>query len=186
MRIGPVLEQARSRAGLEIADVEEQTKIRAKYLRALESEDWGELPSSAYAKGFLRTYAQLLGLDADALVDEYRRQVESELDEPSYPLGDQVLERRRRRGPMSRGRPRWVLVLVLLLLIGGGVAAAVLITQRQRRQPEEGRQARQERAQATASTTTATAAATRRGPWRWSCTCTSRSRSACSGAGERP
>ena len=128
MRIGQVLEQARSRAGLEITDIEDQTKIRAKYLRALESEDWGELPSSAYAKGFLRTYAQLLGLDAEALEAEYRRQVESELDEPSYPLGDQVLERRHRRGPMSRGRPRWVLVLVLLLLIGGGVAAAILIT----------------------------------------------------------
>lgn len=128
MRIGQVLEQARDRAGLEITDVEDRTKIRGKYLRALESEDWGELPSSAYAKGFLRTYAQLLGLDAETLVDEYRRQVESELDEPSYPLGDQVLERRRRRGPMSSGRPRWVMLLVIALLLGGGAAAAILIT----------------------------------------------------------
>ena len=104
MRIGQVLEQRATRAGLEIADVEEQTKIRAKYLRALESEDWDELPSSAYAKGFLRTYSQLLGLDAEALVDEYRRQVESELDEPSYPLGDQVLERRRAARRVA-GRP---------------------------------------------------------------------------------
>ena len=64
MRIGQVLEQARERAGLEITDIEDSTKIRGKYLRALESEDWGELPSSAYAKGFLRTYGQLLGLDS--------------------------------------------------------------------------------------------------------------------------
>jgi hypothetical protein len=128
MRIGQVLEQARARAGLEIADVEEETKIRAKYLRALESESWEELPSSAYAKGFLRTYGQLLGLDADALVDEYRRQVESELSEPSYPLGDQVLERRRRPGGAGGGRSRTALVIGLIVLIAAGAGAAILIT----------------------------------------------------------
>jgi cytoskeleton protein RodZ len=127
MRIGQVLEQARVRAGLEIADIEEQTKIRAKYLRALESESWAELPNPAYAKGFLRTYGQLLGLDAEALVDEYRRQVESELDEPSYPLGDQVLERRRRPGAVGGGRSRTAIVLAVVLLVAGGAAAAILI-----------------------------------------------------------
>ena len=128
MRIGQVLEQARDRAGLEIADVEEQTKIRAKYLRALESESWDELPSSAYAKGFLRTYSQLLGLDAEALVDEYRRQVESDLNEPSYPLGDQVLERRRRHGGPGGRRSRIPIVLGLIVLVAAGVGAAILIT----------------------------------------------------------
>jgi helix-turn-helix protein len=128
MRIGQVLEQARDRAGLEIADVEEATKIRAKYLRALESESWEELPSSAYAKGFLRTYGQLLGLDAEALVDEYRRQVESELAEPSYPLGDQVLERRRRPGGATGGRSRTALVIGLIILLAAGAGAAILIT----------------------------------------------------------
>jgi cytoskeleton protein RodZ len=129
MRIGQVLEQARARAGLEIADIEEQTKIRAKYLRALESESWEELPSSAYAKGFLRTYGQLLGLDAEALVDEYRRQVESELNEPSYPLGDQVLERRRRPGGVGGGgRSRTAIVIALVVLVAAGVGAAILIT----------------------------------------------------------
>ena len=121
MRIGQVLEQARARAGLEIADVEERTKIRAKYLRALESEDWGELPSPAYAKGFLRTYSQLLGLDSDALVDEYRRQVESDLSEPAYPLGDQVLERRRRPGAGGARRSRaWIFVVLAALAVGRG------------------------------------------------------------------
>ena len=128
MRIGHVLEQARARCGLEIADVEDQTKIRAKYLRSLESESWEELPSSAYAKGFLRTYGQLLGLDADALVDEYRRQVESELNEPSYPLGDQVLERRRRPGGAGGGRSRTALVIGVIILVAAGAAAAILLT----------------------------------------------------------
>jgi hypothetical protein len=69
MRIGEVLKGARTRQGLDIGTVEERTKIRTKYLRALEAEDWERLPSPAYAKGFLRTYSNLLGLDADAIVD---------------------------------------------------------------------------------------------------------------------
>jgi cytoskeletal protein RodZ len=76
LQIGEVLKEARGRAGLEISAVEEQTKIRTRYLRALENEQWEVLPGHAYAKGFLRTYAILLGLDAEALLDEYRRRVE--------------------------------------------------------------------------------------------------------------
>ena len=77
--IGEVLKRARSRQKIDIQTVEEQTKIRTKYLRALENEEWEVLPGHPYAKGFLRTYAQFLGLDGDALVDEYRRTVESSL-----------------------------------------------------------------------------------------------------------
>src|ERR687891_2295504 len=95
MRIGEVLKSARTRQGLDIRTVEEQTKIRIKYLRALEAEEWEVLPNPAYATGFLRTYAQLLGLDGEALVDAYRRQVERGRTDPTF-LGDQVLERRRR------------------------------------------------------------------------------------------
>jgi hypothetical protein len=76
VRIGTALAEARARAGLELAALEERTKVRAKYLRALEAEQWEELPSTAHAKGFLRTYADALGLDAELLVDEFRRQVE--------------------------------------------------------------------------------------------------------------
>lgn len=76
LEIGEVLKEARGRAGLEIGAVEERTKIRTRYLRALENEQWEVLPGHAYAKGFLRTYANLLGLDAEALLDEYRRRVE--------------------------------------------------------------------------------------------------------------
>ena len=120
MRIGEVLKQSRTRQGIEIADVEERTKIRTKYLRALESEEWEVLPSPAYAKGFLRTYAQLLGLDADAIVDEYRRQVESELP-AGHPLrlGEPVLEGRRRPG--GSGQARWSVGW----LVAGGIVAAV-------------------------------------------------------------
>ena len=60
------------RQRLDIADVEERTKIRAKYLRALENEEFGMLPGSTFVKTFLRTYAEVLGLDPHLLVEEYR------------------------------------------------------------------------------------------------------------------
>ena len=121
--IGLYLQWARSQKGLELSDVEAQTKIRTKYLQALESEDWDVLPSSAYASGFLATYARLLDVDADALVDEYRRQ--SEAEEPAGNLGaygEPVLEGRRRVGaPRSPRGP-----LIAAVLIGLAVIIATL------------------------------------------------------------
>ncbi len=124
MRIGEVLKRSRTGQGIEIHDVEERTKIRTKYLRALESEDWELLPSPAYAKGFLRTYAQILGLDADAIVDAYRHQVESELP-AGHPLraGEPVLETRSRPGGTDPGRRR----TATLVAIGLGAAVVVLL-----------------------------------------------------------
>jgi cytoskeleton protein RodZ len=75
-RIGPVLRKARIRRELELSDVEAKTRIRARFLRAIESEEWGALPGGVYTRGFIRTYASLLGLDGDRLAEEYRRSVE--------------------------------------------------------------------------------------------------------------
>ena len=61
--IGETLREARMRQRLDIADVEQRTKIRAKYLRALENEEFVVLPGPTFVKTFLRTYAELLGLD---------------------------------------------------------------------------------------------------------------------------
>lgn len=72
IQIGATLRAARKRGGLTIAALEERTHIRTRYLRALEAESWSELPSDTYARAFLQTYADELGLDADALVDELR------------------------------------------------------------------------------------------------------------------
>ena len=60
------------RQQLDIADVEERTKIRAKYLRALENEEWDALPGPTFVKTFLRTYAEVVGVDPHLLVEEYR------------------------------------------------------------------------------------------------------------------
>jgi cytoskeleton protein RodZ len=129
MRVGEILKATRTRAGMEIAEVEERTKIRTKYLRALENEEWDVLPSPAYARGFLRTYAQVLGLDADALVDEFRRQVEADLPSGQpYTFREPVLERRRQ--PIAgepRGRGPWPLIGIGLLVAVGVLLAIGLL-----------------------------------------------------------
>jgi cytoskeleton protein RodZ len=69
--IGNSLREARLRQGLEIPRVESDTKIRGKYLRALEDEEFEVLPGDTYVKGFLRTYADYLGLEGQLYLDEY-------------------------------------------------------------------------------------------------------------------
>ena len=85
MPIGDSLRRARTDRGLGLDQVSDATKIRVRYLRALEAEDWDALPAPAYARGFLRTYASYLGLDADVLVEEYRRTVPATAAEPGRP-----------------------------------------------------------------------------------------------------
>jgi cytoskeleton protein RodZ len=70
-QIGASLREARTRRGLSSADVQKAIRIRERYLTALEEEKWDLLPGDAYAKGFLRTYAEFLGLDGDLYLDEW-------------------------------------------------------------------------------------------------------------------
>jgi hypothetical protein len=69
--IGYSLRAARERQGIGLPEAELATKIRVKYIRALEEEDFDALPADTYARGFLRTYADYLGLDGEIYVDEY-------------------------------------------------------------------------------------------------------------------
>src|SRR5439155_13133190 len=70
--IGATLRDARMRQHIDISEIEARTKIRAKYLRALENEEWDLLPGPTYVKSFLRTYAEALGLDARMVLEEYK------------------------------------------------------------------------------------------------------------------
>ncbi len=63
---------ARERKGVDLYRAERDTKIRARYLAALERGDWKELPGDVYTKGFLRNYAMYLGLDADEVLEQWR------------------------------------------------------------------------------------------------------------------
>jgi cytoskeletal protein RodZ len=80
--IGETLRKARTERGVELSEVEQATKIRAKFLEAMEKDRWGALPAPVYARGFLDIYARYLGLDQRALLDEYRQTVEGEQLEP--------------------------------------------------------------------------------------------------------
>ena len=71
-KIGPVLEQARKERGLTLEEAEHATKIRKRYLMGLEREDYGVLPDAVYVRGFLKTYANYLGLDGEELARELR------------------------------------------------------------------------------------------------------------------
>jgi len=69
-KIGPVLERARKDKGLSLEEAERATKIRKRYLDGLERDDYSVLPDAVYARGFLKTYANFLGLDGVALSQE--------------------------------------------------------------------------------------------------------------------
>jgi cytoskeletal protein RodZ len=77
-QVGQALREARLERGIELTEVERVTKIRVKFLRAMEEDRWEELPAPAYARGFLQTYARYLDLDDEALVEQYRETVEPE------------------------------------------------------------------------------------------------------------
>lgn len=76
--IGPTLREARGRRNLDLAEVEAAIKVRVRFLRAIENEEWDALPGGAYTRSFIRTYANFLGLDGERLVDDYRRAAEQQ------------------------------------------------------------------------------------------------------------
>jgi cytoskeleton protein RodZ len=113
--IGNSLREARQRQGIEFARIESDTKIRSKYLQALEEERFELLPGETYVKGFLRAYAEYLGLDGQLYVDEYNTRfatVEEPLVSPSPP----------RRPPGRRVESNLVVVT-----LAGIVAVTVLV-----------------------------------------------------------
>ena len=115
------------RARIDVSEIEAQTKIRAKYLRALENEEWDLLPGPTFVRTFLRTYAQALGLDSKALVEEYRLRCEppTETDHQPMVAGTPRSRSRSRPGRGAPGPSRGYMVaigvvgLVIVLLIYG-------------------------------------------------------------------
>lgn len=102
------------RARIDVSEIEAQTKIRARYLRALENEEWELLPGPTFIKSFLRTYATALGLDGKALVEEYRLNYELPGEQEAQPISAQ---RRRARPSGEPGAPT-----------GGGPSRGYMVT----------------------------------------------------------
>jgi len=118
--IGNSLREARLRQQLDFPELEQQTKIRAKYLKALEAEDFDVLPAPTYVKGFLRNYADALGLEGQLYLDEYNsRFVTGEEDIPLRPRDYQ-------RRPQPLG-PRFETRAVLLVVGAIAVVFALVI-----------------------------------------------------------
>ncbi|HEX6228175.1 MAG TPA: helix-turn-helix domain-containing protein [Solirubrobacterales bacterium] len=123
--IGTTLREARNRRKIELPEVEAAIKIRTRYLRAMENEEWGVLPGGAYTRSFIRTYGSYLGLDGDRLAEDFKR---SEAD--GGPAGDGALGVEPIPGARSRSRsrvPGWVWIAMVsaalvAIMVGVGLA----------------------------------------------------------------
>jgi hypothetical protein len=124
--IGTILREARTRREIELAEVEAATRIRLRYLRAIENEEWDVLPGGVYTRGFIRTYAAFLSLDGERLADDFRQQVEGwsrgsprepQTRETSVPLGT-------RTGPrLPLGAGTWIAVAAVLVVAAIAIVA---------------------------------------------------------------
>jgi cytoskeleton protein RodZ len=122
--IGESLREARMRARIDVSEIEAKTKIRAKYLRALENEEWGLLPGPTFVKSFLRTYADALGLDGKAMVEQYKLNHEQPTDTGLEPV---VSSGRRSRTQGGGGRPSEGPSRAYMALVGAIVVVIVLL-----------------------------------------------------------
>lgn len=110
--IGTALREARERKGLSFTQVEEDTKIRARYIRALEEEAFGILPGATYTKGFLRAYADYLGLDGHLFIDEFNSRYHDPRNEDERAIYPKSNSR-----PRGRQRRETNIVLIVLAAI---------------------------------------------------------------------
>ena len=156
------------RRELDITDAETYTKIRAKYLRALENDEFATLPDSTLAKTFLRTYSEYLGLDAQLLIEEYRalHEPRGQGEMPALRPRRQRETRIRRSGPPIGPGGAFAIGIVLLLALfavlgltggdddegGGGTTTTEQTSDeraaRERRERRERREARERRERA--------------------------------------
>jgi cytoskeleton protein RodZ len=116
--IGETLRETRMRRRIDMTEVEAATKIRAKYLRALENEEWDLLPGPTFVKTFLRTYAEYLDLDPRLLVEEYRQRFERPTTQDLTPFGPRQSggrQRQRQRRPIG---PFLVIALGIVIVLG--------------------------------------------------------------------
>jgi cytoskeleton protein RodZ len=116
--IGISLREARLRQQLELPEIEQATKIRGKYLRALEEEQFEVLPATTYVKGFLRAYADYLGLDGQLYVDEFNSR---------YIGGEEETPLRARRTSTVNTHRRVESNTILFALVAIGIVTALAL-----------------------------------------------------------
>jgi len=116
--VSATIREERLRQGLSISQVEKKTKIKRKFLEAIENGDYKSLPSESYAVGFVKNYAKYLDLDDYKIGKMFRREFEYEQQKimPSF-TGSQMPSFMR-----IFSTPKFLLVALLLILIGGYLA----------------------------------------------------------------
>ena len=131
--IGEELRQARIRRGRSIAQAHQATRIARHYLEALEDEDWRQMPAAPFARGFLSSYAQYLGLDAGPLLERFPfepsapgegLQLTQETVE-SYQAAERSVQPREELRPSRVHLGPWLVAAVVVLVIIGAVVAVV-------------------------------------------------------------
>jgi hypothetical protein len=116
--IGNSLREARLRQQLQFSVLEERTKVRPKYLRALEDEEFDVLPAPTYVKGFLKAYADALGLDGQLYVDEFNSR---------FVVGEEEAPFRAQRSPSTRAARRVETSAVLIALVAIGLVTGLFV-----------------------------------------------------------
>jgi len=110
--VGARLKRARLKGKLTLEQAEEQTKVRLKYLRAIELDDWQKFPNKVYVLGFVRRYARFLNLDENKIVREFKKEFGEYKTKPLY-----------------KAKPRWIdrVVITPKILIAFFSTIVVLI-----------------------------------------------------------
>jgi cytoskeleton protein RodZ len=122
--IGQELREARTERGVTLDEVERVTKIRVKFLRAMEEDRWDALPPPVYTRSFLSAYARFLDLNDDLLVHEYKRTIEPEEEDRAEPIPYQAVKPGQRKGR----RPIGPVVMLLAVLLAAGVAVGLVVS----------------------------------------------------------
>ena len=120
-KLGEVLRTAREAKGVDLTRVERETKIRERYLSALEGGDYRDLPGSVYTKGFLRNYGTYLGLDPEYLIDLYRLETAAPaVEKPRIAPPPRPIAGRRSRAFVLT--PGLIVAAILTVAVGAFVA----------------------------------------------------------------
>jgi len=122
--VGKKLHEARTRKKLSLQQIEEATKIRGRYLGAIENDEWDQLPGDTYARAFIRTYGRFVGLDGDRLAEEHRRRRGAARPGERLPRVDprpRPVVKKRHRG-RRRIPPKLVAVIVTALVLAALLA----------------------------------------------------------------
>ena len=126
--VGEILRTAREARKLSVDQVNRETKISVQAVRALEQDDFASFPSETYLKGFVRTYAEFLGLDGNRLWSMIGARTASQGAGPGPTWETESGLREERLGP-----PRWMRRVLLPLLVVVVIVLVILLVRERRR-----------------------------------------------------